>query len=314
MNGTAADESYVLVIGSSGMDIVGRAKQTVHHGSSNPGDMRISQGGVARNVAENLSRLGLNTLLITAVGDDLPGQQVLEQTGQAGVNLEHVIISREHPTGSYLAILNDDGNLHLGMDDMAVLEALPAEYLRQRYVLFKNAAALFVDANLPEKTLRTALSLARRAKTPIAADPTSVSLAARLHPYLDRLWLVSPNEGEAAALCGLTVPHADQNSALQAARHLIGCGVEYAVVTMAEFGLVYASADSSGHIPALQTEILDPTGAGDALSSAVIFALLNEIPFDEAVRLGLSAAALTLRSVGTTCKNLSLELLYDQLR
>jgi pseudouridine kinase len=83
---------------------------------------------------------------------------------------------------------------------------------------------------------------------------------------------------------------------------------------MAEFGVVYASDDGSGHIPAVQTEILDPTGAGDALTSTVIFALLNDIPFDEAVRLGLSAAALTLRSQGTTCKNLSLELLYDQLR
>jgi pseudouridine kinase len=276
--------------------------------------MRISQGGVSRNVAENLARLGTEAVLITAVGDDAPGQQLLEETAEAGVNLEYVITSPDHPTGTYLAILDDNGNLHLGIHDMGAIQTLTSEYLRQHYELFKEASAVFVDANLPEKVLRTAMGLARRAKTPIAADPTSVNLAPALLPFLDRLWLVTSNEGEAEALCGFDIPHADRDTALQAARHLIGEGVEKIIITMAEFGVVYASDDGSGHIPAVQTEILDPTGAGDALTSTVIFALLNDIPFDEAVRLGLSAAALTLRSQGTTCKNLSLELLYDQLR
>jgi pseudouridine kinase len=314
MNGSSADEGYVLVVGSSGMDIIGRALETVHHGSSNPGQMRISQGGVARNVAENLARLGMETILITAVGEDPPAQQLLEETAQAGVNLDYIITSPDHPTGTYLAILDDNADLHLGIHDMGVIQALTSEYLRQHYTLFKEAEAIFVDANLPDKVIRTAMSMARRAKTPIAADPTSVNLAPALLPYLDRLWLVTPNEREAAALCGFEVPHADRDMALRAARHLISQGVERTIITMAEFGVVYASAEGSGHIPAIKTEILDPTGAGDALTSTVIFALLNDIPFDEAVRLGLSAAALTLRSTGTTCKNLSLELLYDQLR
>jgi pseudouridine kinase len=82
---------------------------------------------------------------------------------------------------------------------------------------------------------------------------------------------------------------------------------------MAEFGLGYATASGSGHVPAIKTEILDPTGAGDALTAAVMFALLNGIPTDEAVRLGLAAASVTLRRPGTVAADLSLELLYDQL-
>ena len=110
------------------------------------------------------------------------------------------------------------------------------------------------------------------------------------------------------------MPHADVNQALAAARHLVSLGVDIAMVTMAEFGVGYASAEGSGHLPALRTEVVDPTGAGDALTAAAIFALLNGIPLDEAVRLGLSAAALTLRTPGTVAPDLSLELLYDQLR
>jgi pseudouridine kinase len=85
------------------------------------------------------------------------------------------------------------------------------------------------------------------------------------------------------------------------------------LITLAEFGVVYASTDTSGHIPAIHTAITDPTGAGDALTAAIIFALLNGIPLDDAIRLGVSAASLTLRSVGAVSPKLSLERLYDQL-
>jgi pseudouridine kinase len=287
----------------------------------------MSNGGVARNVAENLARLGTEVILITAVGNDPQGERLLSQTAEVGVNVDHALVVPDQPTGTYLAILDNQGNLQLGLDeldnqgnlqlgldDMRVISSITPDYLRQRRELFKQATVVFIDANLPTKTLATAVSQAWKALVPIAADPTSVSLAPALIPHLSRLWLITPNETEAEVFCPHAVPHADSARAIDAARYLVSQNVEIAIITMAEFGLGYATTDSSGHVPALQTEIIDPTGAGDALTSAVIFALLNDIPLDEAVRLGLSAAALTLRSPGTVALNLSLELLYDGLR
>lgn len=304
----------VLVIGSAGLDLVGRANAPLQLGTSNPGRMRMSRGGVARNVAENLSRFGTEVILITAVGSDQQGQRLLEETAETGVNVEHCLLVDQEPTSFYLAVLDDEGNLEVGIDDMRVIASIPPEHLRERRGLFKQAAAVFVDANLPERTLRAAISLAYRSKTPVAADPTSAKLAEAFCPYLDRLWLITPNESEASALCLHPVPHADRDSAIDAARYLVGQGVGIAIITMAEFGVGYATVDTSGHIPAVKTEIVDPTGAGDALTAAVIFALMNEIPLDEAVRLGVSAAALTLRASGTVSPDLSLERLYEELR
>ncbi len=85
------------------------------------------------------------------------------------------------------------------------------------------------------------------------------------------------------------------------------------LITLAEFGVVYASSETSGHIPAMRTTIVDPTGAGDALSATVIYSLLHGISLDDAIRLGVTAASLTLRHRGTVIQDLSLELLYDQL-
>jgi len=311
---TPANEGPVLVIGSAGLDLVGRAEINLKPGTSNPGKLRVSMGGVARNVAENLARLGTDVILITAVGADEQGSQLLEQTAATGVNIENSLVIQGQNTGTYLAILDPDGNLHLGMDDMRVTAAIHPEHLRERRKLFKQASAVFIDANLPENTLRTAISIAHRSRVPLAADTTSVNLAPVLAPYLDRLWLITANEAEAEALCPMSVPHADHNSAIDAARHLVAEGIDIALITMAEFGVGYATADGSGHVPALKTEIVDPTGAGDALSAAVIFALLNEIPLDEAIRLGVSAATLTLRSPGTVAADLSLDRLYDERR
>jgi pseudouridine kinase len=307
-------DSPVLLIGSAGLDVVGRVSASLQTGTSNPGTMRSSLGGVARNVAENLSRLGMEAILITAVGDDPEGQHLLAETAAAGVDTEHCLVVPDQPTGCYLAVLDQVGNLQVGIDDMRAIASIPPEHLRERLPLFKQAGAVFIDANLPEKTLRTAVALAHRSGVPIAADPTSVKLAPKLFPYLDRLWLISPNEAEAGALCPHPVPHADRDRALEAARHLVGEGVSIAIIAMAEFGVGYATNDASGHIPALKTEIVDPTGAGDALTAAVIFGLMNDIPLDEAVRLGVSAAALTLRTSGTVSHELSLEKLYDELR
>ncbi len=77
--------------------------------------------------------------------------------------------------------------------------------------------------------------------------------------------------------------------------------------------MCYATAETSGFVPAIRTEIVDPTGGGDALIAAVIFALLNDIPLDDAIRLGVSAATLTLRYPGAVVPELTLEKLYDKL-
>ena len=86
-----------------------------------------------------------------------------------------------------------------------------------------------------------------------------------------------------------------------------------AIVTLAEVGLCYASSQEKGHIPAIECEVADATGAGDALTAGVVYGLVNGFPISEAVRLGVSAATLTLTCVDTVCPDLSLERLYDQL-
>jgi pseudouridine kinase len=125
--------------------------------------------------------------------------------------------------------------------------------------------------------------------------------------------MVCPNAAETTALCGLENTANDYETAINAARHLVSLGTKIAVVTLAEKGLAYADGSGGGFIPAINTRVVDSSGAGDAFSGAVIFGLLNDVPIDEAMRLGVTAASLTLQSSLTVLPNLSQELLYNKL-
>ena len=302
-----------LVIGGAGVDIVGRLRSELRSRTSNPALFRTSFGGVARNVAENLARMGQAVTLITAVGADQTGEQLLEQTAEPGVDVSQVMRTDAYPTGMYVGVVEKSGALQIALDDMRVISTLNSAYLRDRAALFEQASLVFVDANLPKETLRTVVSLTRRAGLPLCADPTSTTLADRLRPYLSRLKLISPNSAEAAVLMDQPFDATKSSQAIQAAKYLVGQGVEICVITMAEFGVVYATSETSGRVPAVRTEILDPTGAGDALTATLLYALLNEIPLDDAVALGASAATLTLRHPGSVLPDLTLEMLYDHL-
>jgi pseudouridine kinase len=304
-------EGPVLVIGGAGLDMVGQLGGELLHGTSNPARIRTWYGGVARNVAENLARLGQPVKLVAAVGTDWIGDQLLAQLEQAGVDVQHVLRSTTHRTGSYLAVTDARGDQLFALDDMtATLELSPA-YLRRHSRLFKEASLIFMDANLSRDSLKTAISLARKWGKMICADPTSAFLANRYAPFLGDLYLIAPNCLEAGILVECEVDASDNHQVMDAAKKLVTRGVQTAIITQAEFGVCYATPYTSGQISAIHTEIIDTTGAGDALTAAVIFSLINQIPIDEAVRLGVSAATMTLKHAGAVYPGLSLEKLYD---
>ena len=303
----------ILSIGAASLDIIGHIMTPPVLHASTPAHVRPSFGGVARNVAENLARLGQPTTLISVVGSDQLGQQLLDHTTACGVDTQLCLKSQTGTTAAYLAVLDVDNQLQFALDDMRILEELEAGYLKSHAAAFEDCGLVFLDANLSPTALQTALDLAHHARVPVCIDPTSPVLAAQIKPHLGRFELVTANIMEACVLCDQECEPQDLQGALILARTLISRGVRIAVVTLGAFGMCYASSETSGHVPAVETTVTDPTGAGNAMTAAILFGLINNIPLDETVRLGASAAALTLRYPGAVLPDLTLQKLYDQL-
>lgn len=306
-------DGHVLVIGSAGIDIKAQTTQDVQWEQSNPGIVRNSVGGVARNIGENLARLEVKTILLSAVGKDAIGKRVLRKSQQGGVDVSHVRVVRGGRTGTFVTLLKPNGDKWVAVHDFDIMAYVNRAYLLKHVDLFETAQMIVIDMNLNDEALTTVFELAARYHVRVAADPTTPLLAGRLRQYLSQVYLVTPNETETTALCDFVDPAINQESATDAARQLVSMGAKIAVVSLGESGLAYADANGGGYIRAVRTNVIDTTGAGDALNGAVIFGLVNEMDVDEAMRLGTTAASLTLGSRQTVLPKLSMELLYKNL-
>jgi len=304
---------HILVIGATLMDAKGKPTAGLEPSTSNPAKIRITRGGTARNVAENLGRLGAEVVLITAVGQDFIGQAILAQTAEAGVNLDYALQTAGARTGGYMALLEQDGSLSVALDDVSVMENITPGYLNQHRSLFRDAAMIMMDGSLTTEAMTTVARLAAQYQIPLCADPSSARVAYKLRPFLSQLHLIVPNELEAAALLEVDFYGHDPDASLVMARKLVQAGVANAVLTLADFGLDYATSDEIGYIPGRHSQIVDNTGTGDAVTAAIIFGLINDLPVIESIRLGAAAASLTVQTNETVVPNLSLDMLYDHL-
>ena len=301
----------VVVVGAACLDVKGRPLGDIVAGTSNPGVVQISIGGCARNVAENLARLGTPTALLSVVCQDDFGRTIIRQTERAGVNTDHMLVSCEQRSAAYMALLSAERALLVAVDDTTAASALTPEYIEDHANLLAHARMVVIDANVPLTSAELLLSICGAARVPVVLEPVAYAPALRYRRLAGSFYLMTPNGVEAQALTGLPVADAAQGAL--AAKQLVAAGVEIAIITLGHGGVVYATPEASGFVPSIEVEMIDPTGAGDALTAAVVYALLNDIPVDEAVRLGVSAAALTIGSADTVRQDLSLESLYAQL-
>ena len=312
------DVAPVVLIGSACFDIkgtiTGRGVKHIYPFSSNPGRVRVSLGGTARNIAESLARLDVPVQLLTAIGADEEGRQIVERTRAAGVVIDDgaLIVAPDLESGAYLALLRADGQLIVGVDDTLVARRITPRAVHRWRRVIREAALVVIDANVPPRAIRAILRRCAWYGIDVCLDPVSVALARRVAPFLARAKLITPNMREAAALAGL--PVTTREEALAAARVLQERGAEIVVVTMAHGGAVYVGGDASGHVPAIETAIVDATGAGDALTAGVIFGLLNDFPPDDALALGTAMASLTMQSGETVRSDLSVEQVYQHLK
>jgi len=290
-------EARVVVVGGANVDVKARTLAAAVPGTSNPGVTTQAPGGVARNIAENLARLGVQTGLIAAVGRDAPGELLLRETEGAGVDLRSVL-RLDSPTGSYTAVLDDRGELLIAVAAMEATDALTPAVLDDRRSVLRGAAWVVADGNLSADTLTHLLTLCTRLGVPLVFEPVSVPKAARLLPALEAglaPHTVTPNLAELAALLGRDV--ADTPAAIrEAAGELHARGVQTVWVRRGQSGSLLSSGEGVTELPALPAQVTDVTGAGDAMLAAYLAALLaGETPAG-AARHGHAAAALTVES------------------
>ena len=295
----------ICAIGTAAADIKARMSHPALDTTDVPGRITLTPGGVSRNIAENLARLGAPVVFIGVFGDDAQARSVIEASRAAGMDVRP-IVRAGYATAALAVMLDADARQIAGVFSGDILDTLTPLDLAADHDLIRNADALLTDGGVPQPVLAY-LADTVRPDALFYCNPASAALAARLPAILHRCDLVTCNHLEAEALTGVAIQ--SDAGAWQAAHQLIGRGVRRAVITLGSRGLVYADATRQAHRLALPTRVIDATGAGDALAAALIFAHLRGDSIDTALSLGLAAAALTCQAETSVSPAMSLDVL-----
>ena len=294
----------VVVVGGMNLDTLARISGDTVPASSNPGTTSTAHGGVGRNVAENLARLGSPVRLVGVVGQDDAGEALLDHLTTLDVDVRGVRRSGDCATGTYTAVLDRAGDLVIGVADMAATDRLGPEDIGADDL--RGASWLVLDGNLRPDTVAHCLALAGAADVPVVLDPVGVAKAARLGA-LPGLHTFTPNHDELLAWAGT-----DDVDAARAHAHAQGIDVVW-LREGAEGSTLHTGDGTTTRVALPPAEVVDVTGAGDAMLAAYVHRLRAGDPVVPAAWFAAAAAWLTVGSATTVRHDLTEDLVHVTL-
>ncbi|WP_129410072.1 PfkB family carbohydrate kinase [Marinitoga lauensis] len=294
------NNNYVLVIGGANIDITGFPKNEIILKDSNPGKVKLSLGGVGRNIAENLTRLDINVKFVTAIGNDIYGKKILEHSKEVGIDMGSSLISAKAPTSTYLAILDKNRDMEVAISDMDVCNELTIDFLKSRKGIIQNSEVLVLDTNLPEESIKFLLETYKK---PIFLDTVSTTKTKKVKNIIGKFHTIKPNKLEAEILSDIEINN--ENDARKACDVLISKGVKQVFLTMGKDGIICANENENIKIDIPEIQVVNATGAGDAFSAALVYSYLNDFDLEKTGKFALGASLIALKSENTISENLS---------
>ena len=300
---------YCAVVGGVNVDIGGKSFAPLLPRDSNPGTVSVSLGGVGRNIAHNLSRLGVPVGMLTAFGKDLYGQKIEDSCAELGIDVSRAIRPENVSTSTYLFVADADGDMALAVSDMAICDRITPDYIKENLSFLQGARLVVADANVPADTLRF---LADSLTVPLFCDPVSVTKAKKLRPILSKIHTLKPNRLEAECLTGVSV--STLSDAEKAAKSLLSLGVRRVFLSLGGDGMVCADEKECFHLPCIPGNAVNTTGCGDAAMAAVIWAFTEDLSLRDTASAALYAGALTRESYDTISPRINSRVLSEFLR
>ena len=286
--------AYAVVVGGVNMDIGGRSNAALVAADSNPGKVQSSLGGVGRNIAHNMSLLGLDVKILTAMGEDVYGERILKSCIELDIDASHALRVSDCATSTYLYIADQKGEMALAISDMEICDRITPAYLSANQQILQNAQVIVADTNIPAETL---VYLAENCTAPIFCDPVSTVKAEKLRPILNKIHTLKPNMMEAELLSGVTIR--SKADAETAAKALVEKGVKRVFMSMGAEGMYAATEAEQLWLPNIPGNMVNTTGCGDSAMAALVWAWMNGMDLENSMRAGLAAGSITMESAET---------------
>lgn len=283
-------DSYILVIGASIVDILGFTRNTYKGKDSNPGNIKISLGGVCRNISENLARVGVNTKFISIIGDDENGRNILSHSKMVGYDMEESLILEGGCTPTYMAILDHTGDMVSAVVDMESLDEMDTDFIDSKKEAISNAEYTILDADDAE--MLEYILTTYNGKTKFILDPVSAAKAEKIKHLIKYFHTIKPNRYEAEILCGFPIKTKEDLD--KAGDYFLSQGVENVFISLDADGIYYMNNKETGKIKAKNVTVKNTTGAGDSFVAGVGYGYMNNLSLKDTVKYAIAMSTITI--------------------
>ncbi|ABW18211.1 PfkB family carbohydrate kinase [Alkaliphilus oremlandii] len=297
------DDSYVSIIGGANIDIQGFPKSKLILKDSNVGAVKMSLGGVGRNIGENLVKLGIRTNLISVIGDDVYGGKILEESRLIGLGMQDSLILKGESTSTYLSILNEQGDMAVAISHMDIYDRMTVDFIKDKKHVIENSRLCVVDTNIPASVIEYVLTAHKTLD--FFLDTVSTTKAKRVKDFIGYFHTVKTNKIETEVITGM--PINDERDLENAADYLHRAGVKRVFITLGEEGVFYSDNTTRGRVRAKGTKVVNATGAGDAFIAALAYAYMNDLEIEESAKLGIAASIIAISHESTINPSMSIE-------
>jgi pseudouridine kinase len=292
------------LVGGAVLDITSSPRDKLVSMTSNPGPVKLSFGGVARNVAEVLKKLQVDAFLVSAVGNDDFGNLLKNHLKEEKFDLQG-IITGSNRTAVYNCIMDEKGEMISAIADMDILEEISPQHVERvlKLKMISNGKrTIFLDGNVSIGVFQTVARLAKESNYNIFFDPTSVPKSVKPidAKCLGDLTFIKPNEDELFAMAKRVKKNV--KSMDDCMELLLRQGVKHVLLTRGDKGVVYATLVNNkmkkqffNTFPLPPNSTRNVTGCGDNFCGGFLFGITNDYSIEKSIVLGMRAAHLTLQ-------------------
>lgn len=292
----------ICVIGGCNIDFIARSYDKINMYDSNPGYLEYSFGGVAKNISENLTRLGVKNSFITIIGDDSYSKELKDYLSGLNIDYSNSKFLNNSSLSQYISILDENNDLFTAISAMSILDEIDINFISKKIDYLKTFEYIIMDTNLKESVLEYICKNCSKSK--VIIDCVSRKKSLKLKKVLKYLYAIKPNLYEAVELSGIV--YNGEKSLLEIGKFFIKSGLKKIFISLGKEGIFYYDGSNYG-IMKLEDKILikNTSGCGDSAISGIVYGDINNFDIDEITRFGISAGSITAQSDNTVSKTMS---------
>ena len=292
MNNT---NSYALVFGVSVFDICGFTDNNYRCNDSNPGQVKTSFGGVCRNIAECMSRVGVNTKFISILGDDETGSRMIEHSKLMNYDMSDSLIIEGGHTPTYMAILNHQGEMVSAVVDMKIIDKFTTEFIDSKADTIRNSEYMILKHF--------------NGDTKFILDPVSAAKSEGVKHLIKYFHTIKPNRYEAEIMCGFKIK--TDEDIRKAGKYFVDLGIKNVFITLDEDGIYYNNGVEEGKLKANDAKVINVTGAGDSFVAGIAHGYMESLSLIDTLKFAISMSTITISTEETIHPELSYDLVKE---